>query len=336
MKHLFLSLLIIFLTHLTFGQPNTCSIRGMITDKSDQTELPFVKIVIKDTSLNNIAYAATDFEGKYLISNLKSGTYIIEINHIGYVSVKINIKILPDSLYEMNFELNSNSETLDCVEIRYSRIPVASIASRVIVRRSDIRKRTNKGVENSTESYAKFDDNVFKNVNKNPLSTLSIDVDNAAYSNVRRFINEGSLPPKDAVRIEEMINYFSYDYPQPIKDEPFAVDMEYTDCPWNKKHKIARVGIQGKNIAFENVPANNLVFLIDVSGSMSAPNKLGLLKTGFNLMVNQLRENDKVAIVVYAGAAGVVLPSTNGMNKNDIKNAINKLESGGSTAGGER
>ena len=335
MKHLFLSILLVMITNFNFGQQKMGSIRGVIIDKSDQSLLPFVKIILIDSSLNQIAYTSTDFEGKYTISNLKSAEYVMEVNYVGYVTVKNKIKILSDSIHSINFELSSNSEALNCVEISYSSVSISKMASRVSVRRSDLKNKSSEGVLSATESYAKLNDNTFKNVNKKPLSTLSIDVDNASYSNIRRFINNGKMPPKDAVRIEEMINYFSYDYPQSKKDEPFAIDMEYTDCPWNKKNKIARIGIQGKNIPFENAPANNLVFLIDVSGSMNTPNKLELLKAGFNLLVNQLRKNDKIAIVVYAGAAGVVLESTNGMNKSEIKNAIYILEAGGATAGGE-
>ena len=185
-----------------------------------------------------------------------------------------------------------------------------------------------------TENYATVTDNPYLDVISNPLSTFSIDVDKASYTNVRRFISQGYLPPADAVRIEEMVNYFSYDYPQPEGDVPFSISTEYTDCPWNPKHKLVHIGIQGKEIEMENAPSNNLVFLIDVSGSMSSDDKLGLLKTGLTLLVNQLRDEDRVAIVVYAGAAGLVLPSTSGRNKNEIKSALRNLRAGGSTAGG--
>jgi Ca-activated chloride channel family protein len=159
-------------------------------------------------------------------------------------------------------------------------------------------------------------------------------VDAASYSNIRRFLNQGQLPPSGAVRIEEMINYFHYQYPQPGNEDPFSVNTEISDAPWNKNHKLVLIGLQGKKIATENLPASNLVFLIDVSGSMGSPNKLPLVKSSMKMLVDQLREKDRVAIVVYAGAAGLVLPSSGGDEKTTIKNAIDRLESGGSTAGG--
>ena len=185
------------------------------------------------------------------------------------------------------------------------------------------------------EAYDRIEENPFLRVSNNPLSTFSIDVDAASYSNVRRFINEGKLPPKDAVRIEELINYFPYEYPQPEGDRPFSVSTEISQAPWNPDHRLVHIGLQGKKISTENLPPSNLVFLLDASGSMEEPNKLPLLKSAFRLLVNELRPNDKVSIVVYAGAAGVVLPPTPGNQKDKIFDAIEKLQAGGSTAGGE-
>jgi Ca-activated chloride channel homolog len=186
-----------------------------------------------------------------------------------------------------------------------------------------------------TEDYDHIVENNFLTVNQNPLSTFSIDVDEASYSNVRRFINEGRLPPAGAVRIEEMINYFDYDYTPPAADEPFAVYSEIGTCPWNPKHQLIHIGLKGKELPLTNLPPSNLVFLIDVSGSMDEPNKLPLVQQSLNLLTDELREKDKVAIVVYAGNAGLVLPSTSGANKTKIKEAIDELQAGGSTAGGE-
>ena len=184
------------------------------------------------------------------------------------------------------------------------------------------------------EGYDYILENTFLKVKDNPLSTFSIDVDAASYSNMRRFLTQGQLPPAGAVRIEEMINYFKYDYPQPKNKDPFSVNTEISTCPWNPAHRLALVGLQGKIIQTENLPSSNIVFLIDVSGSMSDQNKLPLLRQSLKLLVDQLRENDKVSLVVYAGSAGLVLPATNGLQKQTIKEAIDKLESGGSTAGG--
>lgn len=187
----------------------------------------------------------------------------------------------------------------------------------------------------ANEEYNTIKDNTFINAKKDPLSTFSIDVDKASYSNIRRFITGGSLPPADAVRVEELINYFSYTYPQPKKDQPFSISTQYVECPWNTAHQLIHVGIQGKEINTEKMPDNNLVFLLDVSGSMNDANKLPLLKSGLRLLVNQLREQDLVSIVVYAGAAGIALSPTHGNNKEKINEAIENLSAGGSTAGGE-
>ncbi|SMC50119.1 vWA domain-containing protein [Moheibacter sediminis] len=188
-------------------------------------------------------------------------------------------------------------------------------------------------VEVSSEEYSSFVENKFENPAMNPLSTFSVDVDKAAYSNIRRFLNNGQTVPKDAVRIEEMINYFHYNYPQPKDRHPFSINTEYSDAPWNPGHKLLKIGLQGKNLPVENLPNSNLVFLIDVSGSMNDENKLPLLKKSLELLVNNLRDKDKVSIVVYAGAAGMVLPPTSGTDKTTILNALNNLSAGGSTAG---
>jgi len=185
------------------------------------------------------------------------------------------------------------------------------------------------------ERYAEIEENPFLETSRAPLSTFSIDVDTASYANVRRYLNDGTLPPKDAVRIEELVNYFEYDYPQPIGDIPFSVNTEVAACPWNTNHKIVQIGLQGKKVSLDNVPPSNLVFLVDVSGSMEDPRKLPLLKDALRILVNQLASKDKVAIVVYAGQSGLVLPSTSADNKGEILNALNNLQSGGSTNGGE-
>ena len=186
----------------------------------------------------------------------------------------------------------------------------------------------------NTEEYGRIDENGFLAVADNPLSTFSVDVDRAAYSNVRRFLRGGQRPPRDAVRIEEMVNYFTYDYPEPSGAQPFSVTTEVAACPWNERHRVLLVGLQGRRMKTADLPANNLVFLIDVSGSMMEADKLPLVKEGLELLVNQLRPKDRVAIVVYAGNAGLVLPSTPGSDKGTILSAIQSLEAGGSTAGG--
>ncbi len=184
------------------------------------------------------------------------------------------------------------------------------------------------------EGYERIFENDFLAVGPNPLSTFGIDVDRASYANVRRFIRGGQLPPADAVRIEELINYFTYELDTPDGPDPFAVHTEMAPAPWNPLHHLVRIGIQGRKIDTENLPASNLVFLLDVSGSMRPANKLPLLKSALRLLVMQIRPEDRVAIVVYAGAAGLVLEPTAGSEKELILDAIDRLEAGGSTAGG--
>ena len=186
----------------------------------------------------------------------------------------------------------------------------------------------------NTEEYDAIDESGFVSVTSAPLSTFSIDVDTASYANVRRFLRDGVLPPADAVRIEELINYFDYDYPRPAADEPFSIVTEIADCPWAPTHQLVHIGLQSMPVETADLPPNNLVFLLDVSGSMSNFDKLPLLKKAFALLVEQLRPQDQVSIVVYAGAAGMVLPPTPGSQKARILETLSRLEAGGSTAGG--
>ena len=188
--------------------------------------------------------------------------------------------------------------------------------------------------EFNTEEYDRIYENEFLDALSNPLSTFSIDVDTASYSNVRRFINDDQLPPQDAVRIEEFINYFNYDYPPPQDEHPFSINTEISEAPWNPAHQLAHIGLQGRKIPKEQLPDSNLVFLLDVSGSMNSPDKLPLLKKALTLIVEQMRDIDSVSIVVYAGAAGLVLPPTPGDQKHQIISALERLNAGGSTAGG--
>jgi Ca-activated chloride channel family protein len=183
------------------------------------------------------------------------------------------------------------------------------------------------------EGYDPVRDNPFLAAATNPLSTFSIDVDTASYANVRRFLTEGRLPPKDAVRIEELVNYFRYEYPAPRGGSPFSITTELGACPWKPEHRLVLVGLRGRAIDDESLPPRNLTFLLDVSGSMRSPDKLPLLKRAMGVLVDSLRAEDRVAIVVYAGSSGLVLPSTSGAEKGAIHAAIDSLWAGGSTAG---
>jgi Ca-activated chloride channel family protein len=204
-----------------------------------------------------------------------------------------------------------------------AQIPVPSVDSPAVF-----------GPPFNTESYDRIYDNPFLSVRQNPLSTFSIDVDTAAYANVRRFINQGLLPPKDAVRIEELVNYFPYDYATPTDGKPFVVHVEMSACPWKPGHRLARIALRGKDVSRQERPAVNLVFLLDVSGSMAEPNKLPFVKSAMHLLLQSLTERDRVAIVVYAGASGLVLPSTPCSQPETILAAVDQLQAAGSTAGG--
>ena len=190
-------------------------------------------------------------------------------------------------------------------------------------------------VYHNTDEYDYLPENDYQPARQNPLSTFSIDVDNASYSEVRRYLHMGHLPPTDAVRIEEMINYFDYSYKQPTGKHPFSVYTEVAQAPWNDNHKLVMIGIKGKELDYENVKPGNLVFLIDTSGSMESSDKLGLVKKSFKILLDNLPKNSKISIVAYAGSAGVVLKSTPVSDKETIINALDKLQAGGSTAGGE-
>lgn len=183
--------------------------------------------------------------------------------------------------------------------------------------------------------YDAFVENDYLKTSEAPLSTFSIDVDGASYSDVRGMINRSEKPNVNSVRIEEFVNYFPYSYAEPVGEHPFSMHSEVAVCPWNKEHNLVKVGIKGKSIEKAQLPKNNLVFLLDVSGSMDQPEKIELLKKGFRMLIQEMREQDKISIVVYAGAAGVVLPPTSGTNKDQIMDALNNLQAGGSTAGGQ-
>ncbi len=210
-------------------------------------------------------------------------------------------------------------------------MPVAPVAGMAAPQRIDVLQP----LPNNTEKYAKIDDNPIKKVSESPVSTFSIDVDTGSYSNVRRMLNRGALPNPDAVRVEEMLNYFPYNYPLPTtQDPPFSVNFEVAPTPWNKQTRLLHISLKGYDVPRTQLPAANLVFLIDVSGSMMMPNKLDLLKPALKMLAEQLRPQDKVALVVYAGTEGVVLEPTSGDQKDKIIAAIDRLNAGGSTNGG--
>lgn len=332
------------------------SFSGTIMEVSTNEPLIGASVMIKGTTIET----TTDLDGHFSLTTALDSVLVLVFSYTGYESLERTCSAVPD----LKIFLNSSSLMLEEVVVSDSRrreklqespSSISVLGARKLGKTSNNRKsKRNKQdkiaaqaqrliagqvtspkpiMNNNREGYSSIVENKFQQVTKAPLSTFSIDVDAASYSNLRRFLNNGQQPPTDAVRIEEMINYFDYDYPQPTTKHPFEVITEISDCPWNQQHRLVHIGLQGKTISTDNLPPSNLVFLIDVSGSMSAANKLPLLQASINLLVNQLRKEDKVAIVVYAGAAGVVLPATKGTDKQKIMEAMNKLEAGGSTAG---
>ncbi|MBA4240352.1 MAG: hypothetical protein C0448_06485 [Sphingobacteriaceae bacterium] len=338
----------------------TCSLYGKITDNKTHEEIPFASIILYKNDTSKVAVSTSDINGDYCFKNIATGKYKLSVVYVGYTKHDIkNIAFNANSPTKIDIQLATNNIKLDEVQVVSYCIPkidgdmkssgtvtreeYQNMATRTVNKQGYLKKEkgiTIRGgrttpVQYNTEEYHRIYENEYKDSKKDPLSTFSIDVDKASYSNIRRMINQNQLPQPDAVRIEEMINYFNYNYPQPTDEHPFSINTEYTDCPWNKNHHLIHIGLQGKQIDIKNLPTNNLVFLIDVSGSMMDENKLPLLKSGLRLLVEQLREEDKVSIVVYAGAAGVVLPTTSGKNKDKIYDALDNLQAGGSTAGGE-
>jgi Ca-activated chloride channel family protein len=340
--------LAMLISFLTFGQEKT--ITGVVSDSSEP--LPGASVVIKGTTKG----VQTNIDEKYSIK-AKIGDILI-YSFIGYdsknitvgtanvINVKLseNSKIIEEVVVtsslgikrEKNTVLKSAKEiTINCNNPSvYHNLQNKVSGIQVITNAKGIKINGKKTENYDDESYDNFLENPFESPKTAPLSTFSIDVDNASYTNVRRFINNGQVVPKDAVRVEEMVNFFKYNYPQPLRENPFSINTEYSDCPWNSNNKLVRIGLQGKIIETDNLPASNMVFLIDVSGSMSDINKLPLLKESLKILVKQLRNEDKISMVVYAGAAGLVLPPTSGKDKKTIIDALDKLQSGGSTAGG--
>jgi len=320
------TLLFFIITFFSFElYSQTISVTGTVTSSDDGMPIPGVSVVAKGTS-NGVA---TDVDGKYEIK-ITSNDNTLVFSSVGFKTQEIIIS------GRTKIDVVLHSENVQVEELVVTALGISrnqkklGYTSGIIIRGNN---SFNPQIEDY-ESYAKINENEFKKVKDEPLSTFSIDVDKASWSNVRRFLNSGQKPPVDAVRIEEMINYFNYNYPEPETEHPYRISTELGECPWEKHHLLMHIGLQGKKVATENLPASNLVFLLDVSGSMSDDNKLPLLKSAVKILVNNLRKQDKVAIVVYAGAAGLVLPSTEGNRKEKIIEAIESLGAGGSTAGG--
>lgn len=319
---------------------DTGALAGRITDRAGHS-VPNAAVTVAGTNLHVLA----DARGGWHITRIAAGTYDLEVSATGFVRATVRgVTVEPGRTTVRNITLEPAAAREDEVSTVQS-VPeqrpqdASTIAPRQ--ERTQVPVPAGAGLvtrrlapEFSTEDYRYFRDNGFKQAGVDPLSTFAIDVDGASYANIRRFLTSGQRPPADAVRIEELVNYFPYGHAVPQGRDPFGVTIAQMAAPWAPQHRLVMVGIRGRQVEAAAMPPANLVFLIDVSGSMQSPDKLPLVKRAFRLLVDQLRPEDRVAIVVYAGAAGLVLPSTPGSNKPAIIAAIESLEAGGSTAGG--
>lgn len=355
MKLLF-SICCLLLTVPFFAQ---VKVSGMVIDKETKEPLIYANILVLEPQTKaGLEGTTSDLDGKFDLS-VADSSFILAISYTGYKTIE---KSVVDVLQNPQVDLTPET-VVDGIEVIGYRVPLVeqdnTTQGQILtsVELKVLRKQTRKGRKDAngnglyvmgsrtanlqyqvqpanTEDYDLIQENRFHKVTDEPQSTFSINVDAASYSNImRRFLNQQELPPKDAVRIEELINYFEYEYAEPIDDQPFSINTEVANCPWVEEHKLLHIGLQGKSIPTDDLPPSNLVFLFDVSGSMQSHDKLPLLKSSFSLLTNQLHPQDRVAIVVYAGSSGLVLPSTPGNKKADILEAIERLEAGGSTAG---
>ncbi|EPE00676.1 vWA domain-containing protein [Capnocytophaga sp. oral taxon 336] len=313
-------ILILFFFTLTTLYAQEYEVTGTVTDDA-KDPLPGVSIVIKGTTKGT----QTDFDGKYTIK-VKNG----DILEFSYIGMKIKqVKVTGQKI--INVVLEEDNVTLQEVVV----------TTGYVGKRNRKKDKQKKAVaydiyEPSRETYKAIDESGFKSTATDPVTTFSADVDKASYSNVRRMINYGQKPDEDTVRIEELINYFDYNYTPPAEGSktPLNATTTLSSCPWNPDNYLLRIGLQAKKIDLTKAPPSNIVFLIDTSGSMDSPNKMPLLKASFKLLLDNLRSEDRIAIVVYASQTGVLLPSTSAKEKKKISKVIDDLVASGSTAGG--
>ena len=332
----------------------TRKLAGRVTD-SQGRGLPGVTVLLKGTALGT----STDANGRYVLAGLPLRGARLVVSFIGFKTQELAV---PAGSEPLNVVLREDARALnETVVTGYGIAPKVQAPRRIkgrveLADQEELKDKADNSpaagyLSPASQSalsyparpeagagdiYASIQENAFHPVAKDPLSTFSLDVDNASYTNVRRFLNEGQLPPRDAVRVEEMLNYFRYELPAPAaaSPDPVRISAELSDCPWAAGHQLARIGVQAKKIETARLPPANLVFLVDVSGSMMGDDRLPLVRAGLRLLVRQLRPQDHVALVAYAGAAGLVLPPTPGSQQTTILEAIDRLEAGGSTAGG--
>ncbi|QKG54252.1 vWA domain-containing protein [Hymenobacter sp. BRD67] len=340
----------------------TCTVSGRVTDVKG-AGLPGVTVLVKGTALGT----STDQNGQYMLAGVPGKGKLV-FSFVGYVTQEkpvstdgkpLNV-VLPEDQKSLNEVVVIGYGAAQKQSVTGSVATVSAVPQALQGRAAGVQIRGAASNPRKTarfappvvaydqavlparpeagagDTYARVEENKFLSVGKEPLSSFSLDVDNASYTNVRRFLNEGQLPPRDAVRVEEMLNYFHYQLPAPAaaSPDPVRISAELSECPWAAGHQLARIGIQAKKMETASLPPANLVFLVDVSGSMDEPDRLPLVQAGLKLLVRQLRPQDHVALVAYAGAAGLVLPPTAGSRQADILEAIDRLQAGGSTAGG--
>jgi len=337
-KKIVMTVMLLGLTaFIGLSQPQATGIlKGTVADETG-APLPGVALTLTDMATKAEFKTRSDAKGAFVFSVLPPGKYELRAELAGFkklvakaLTVKagqtttVGLKMLPGAL--------NDEHVVKEAERREKTEFLGGVVGGVMPARATYPAQM--PPDFSTEEYDRIYELRFLSAIDNPLSTFSIDVDTASYANVRRFLKSNSIPPKDSVRIEEMVNYFVYDYPLPEGDKPFSISAEVSSCPWNPSRRLVHIGLQGREIRSDKLPPSNLVFLIDVSGSMNAPEKLPLLKSSFKLLVDSLTADDRVSIVVYAGAAGLVLPSTPGDRKEKILGALDNLQAGGSTAGG--
>jgi Ca-activated chloride channel family protein len=310
------TLLVLLIFLLSVTSVYSITVKGIVTDNSNNPVIG-ASVYIKGTTRGTV----TDLSGKYSMEAYIGDTLVF--SYIGFNSVEVKV-----SKEEINVVMEESKNMLDeVIVVAFGTQKKESVVGSVNAAHSYD--------DMSAEEYSNAKENRFFNPIDDPLSTFSVDVDAASYGTMRRMLNQGNKPPSEAIRIEELINYFSYDLPGPTGNDPVKITVETGECPWNTNHRLMRIGLKAKEIDSEYLPASNLVFLIDVSGSMYGATRLDLVKASLKLLVNNLRDKDKVSIVVYAGAAGEVLPATSGGDKQKIKDVLEQLTSGGSTAGGE-
>jgi Ca-activated chloride channel family protein len=309
---------------------STGTITGTVVDASGGATLAGANVSIDSLQIGD----ATGPQGRFRLTNVPAGTHEVSVAFVGYSDAQKTVSVEAGTTARVSFALSPTPQQKE--ELMIEQAPAVQRQAAAAQSGGKVRRRTRPSQRN-TEDYAPIESNDFRAVSDHPLSTFSIDVDGASYTNTRRFIRDGERPPKDAVRVEEFLNYFQYDYPAPAAEDarPFATTMEVGPAPWREKHRLVHIGVQGQRVPRAERPPSNLVFLIDVSGSMRSSRKLPLLKKGFRMLAEQLRPEDRVAMVVYAGSSGKALESTPGTETDSIKQAIGQLEAGGSTAGAE-